>query len=109
MWKEVEAAMAEGEEALELLRERNPEGGVVPVKLRQGGRPEDESPFQKGKDKKGKDKDGKGGKSGKDGKESKDKDRKEGKHEKKASGSAGRRDAEDGGDDGSDDGGFFED
>lgn len=100
VWKEVEAAMADGEEALELLRERNPEGGVVPAKLRQGGRAEDESPFQKGKDKKSKDKDGKGGKEGKEGK-----DKKGGKHEKE-SGSASKRDAED---DGSDDGGFFED
>lgn len=100
----MEAAVAEGEEALELLRERNPEGGVVPVKLRQGGRAEDDSPFQKGKDKKSKDKDGKGDRSAKDGKE-----KKEGKHGKRAPESASRRDVEDDGDEGSDDGGFFED
>lgn len=84
VWKEVEAAMAEGGSALEHLRERNPEGGVVPRKLREGGKAEDESPFAKGR---------KGAKEKKGGKEGKP--------------AAAREPEEDVGDDESD-GGFFE-
>lgn len=93
VWKEVEAAMAEGDAALEQLRERNPEGGVVPRKLRDGGKAEDEPPFQA------------------KAKKEKNKKEKRERQEKKAK-YAGAREPEgmdvDGDGSGSDDGGFFE-
>ncbi|SPO00548.1 uncharacterized protein DNG_03296 [Cephalotrichum gorgonifer] len=55
VWKEVEEAMAAGEAALENLRERNPQGGVVPRKLRDN-KHEEGSPFQKQKDRQEKEK-----------------------------------------------------
>ena len=93
VWKEIEKAMKAGSSALEHLRERNPEGGIVPLKLRVGERPEDESPFAKGGAKDRKEKKG-------------TKDKKAGKHEKRGGKAA---DPEEGTDaDSSDSGGFFE-
>lgn len=93
VWKEIEQAMEAGGAALEHLRERNPEGGIVPLKLRVGGKPEDEAPFAKGGDKDRKEKKGA-------------KDKKAGKHEKKGPKAAGPEEDADG--DSSDSGGFFE-
>ena len=95
VWKEVEEAMEAGGSALEHLRERNPEGGIVPLKLRDGGRAE-ESPFARASDEDGKKK--KGGK-----------DKKSGTHEKGGARGAAIRESKGGMDeDGSDSGGFFE-
>lgn len=93
VWKEIEEAMEAGGSALENLRERNPEGGIVPRKLRVGEKPEDESPFAKGRDKDRKEKKG-------------DKDKKPGKHEKNGAEAPSPEEDTDG--DSSDSGGFFE-
>lgn len=93
VWKEVEKAMEAGGAALENLRERIPEGGVVPLNLRGGGKAEDESPFAKGGDKDRKEKKG-------------TKDKKAGRDEAKAAKDTDT--AEEADEDGSDSEGFFE-